>query len=187
MRLAIYLVAAAALLGAAYLVLQVIVKRTYLRRGQLDAPAIALQLLIWLGFFLFPYFYNPGDWAWFWAHRHPIGRGMGAIAVILLLVGLAGLAVAVAQLGAVRFVGARAATLHASGLYRVTRNPQIVAGVPLIVGLALLRPTWFALGWVAIYCVMAHLMVLAEETHLRHRFGEAYHQYCAQVPRYLGR
>lgn len=187
MRLAVYLVAAVALLGAAYLVFQVIVKRTYLRRGRLDALGIALQLLIWLGFVLFPYLYSPADWAWFWAHPHPIGRGMGAIAVVLLVVGLAGLVVAIAQLGAVRFVGARAAALQVSGLYRVTRNPQLVALFPMVVGLALLRPTWFALGWVAIYCVIAHLMVLAEEAHLQHRFGEAYDQYCARVPRYLGR
>ncbi len=187
MRLAIYLVAAAALLGAAYLVFQVIVKRAYLRRGQLDAPAIVLQLLIWFAFALFPYLYSPGDWAWFWAHPHPIGRGMGAIVVVLLVAGLAGLVAAIAQLGVIRFVGARAAALQVSGLYRVTRNPQLVALFPLVVGLALLRPTWFALGWVTIYCVMAHLMVLAEETHLRRRFGEAYDQYCAQVPRYVGR
>jgi len=34
--------------------------------------------------------------------------------------------------------------------------------------------------------VLAHLMILSEEEHLRDVFGEEYERYCERVPRYLG-
>jgi protein-S-isoprenylcysteine O-methyltransferase Ste14 len=52
-------------------------------------------------------------------------------------------------------------------------------------GIALLWPSWYALGWVILWMVMFHLMVLSEEEHLRNIYGEEYHQYCEKVPRYL--
>lgn len=181
-----YLVSALLVLVASFVVFQVTVKQVYLRRGRLGVSVGLLQALMWGPFFMFPYLYNPPNWAWFWSHPHPIGPSILTVALILLVLGLVLLAVAMTQLGLPHSVGGRADFLQESGLYRLTRNPQIVAGVPLIVGLALLWPSWYALGWVAMYFAMAHMMVLAEEAHLRHRHGEAYVRYCARVPRYVG-
>jgi protein-S-isoprenylcysteine O-methyltransferase Ste14 len=33
---------------------------------------------------------------------------------------------------------------------------------------------------------MAHLMVLAEEEHLRRVHGETYDEYCRRIPRHIG-
>ena len=63
-----------------------------------------------------------------------VGSGVLASAVALILFGLVFLVVALAQLGLADAVGARATTLRESGMYRLTRNPQVVAGAPLIVG-----------------------------------------------------
>jgi protein-S-isoprenylcysteine O-methyltransferase Ste14 len=185
MTLSAYLVAALALLGLSYVVFQVIVKRTYLRCGRLGTGVGLLQAFMWGPFFVFPYLYNAPHWAWFWTHPHPVGSDVLAVAVGLITLGLMFVAIAMAQLGLPHSTGRRATTLHESGLYGLSRNPQIVAGVPLIVGLALLWPSWYALGWIAIYFAMAHMMVLAEEAHLRHRHGQAYETYCARVPRYV--
>ena len=73
-----------------------------------------------------------------------------------------------------------------SGPYRITRNPQIVGGSLLVIGTTLLWPSWYALGWIALYGVVAHLMVITEEENLHRVFGEEYAQYCERVPRYLG-
>jgi protein-S-isoprenylcysteine O-methyltransferase Ste14 len=73
-----------------------------------------------------------------------------------------------------------------SGPYRVTRNPQLMGGALLIVGYIVLWPSWYALGWLALFAVMTHLMVLTEEEHLRRIHREGYERYCKQVPRYLG-
>ena len=73
-----------------------------------------------------------------------------------------------------------------SGPYRVTRNPQLVGGSLLVIGVVVLWPSCCALGWVVLYGVVAHMMVLTEEEHLRDVFGEEYERYCGRVPRYLG-
>jgi len=186
MTLASYLIAALSLLIISFVVFQVIVKHAYLRRRSLGVAAGLLQVAVWAMFFSFPYLYNPPNWAWFLAHAHPVGPGTLATALVLLTVGLVVLVIAMAQLGLPRAVGARSTTLRESGLYRVTRNPQIVTGFPLVVGFALLWPSWCAVGWVTIYCAMAHMMVLAEEAHLRDWHGPLYAQYCERVPRYMG-
>jgi protein-S-isoprenylcysteine O-methyltransferase Ste14 len=67
-----------------------------------------------------------------------------------------------------------------TGPYRVNRNPQIVGGSLLVIGSAVLWPSWYALGWV-LYGVVAHLMVLTEEEHLHKAYGEEYVGYCEQV------
>ncbi len=183
--LPVYLLGVLSLLAASFLVFQVIVKRAYLRRGSLGAGVAALQLLPWGAFFTFPYLYSPPDWAWFWTHAHPAGPVALVMALVLLATGLGFLVVAMAQLGSSIVMGGPVTTLHAGGLYGLTRNPQIVAGFPLVAGLGLLWPSWYALGWVASYVAMAHMMVLAEEAHLRHRQGQSYERYCARVPRYV--
>lgn len=56
----------------------------------------------------------------------------------------------------------------------------------MVVGIGLLWPSWYALGWVMLWVAMSYPMVLTEEEHLRRVDGEEYLQYCRQVPRYLG-
>ena len=73
-----------------------------------------------------------------------------------------------------------------TGLYRLSRNPQIVGGSLLVIGSAVQWPSWYALGWVILYGAITHMMVLTEEEHLSAVHGEAYARYCERVPRYLG-
>jgi protein-S-isoprenylcysteine O-methyltransferase Ste14 len=93
---------------------------------------------------------------------------------------------AFAWLGVTRSFGQKGRKLETSGPYRVTRNPQIVGGAILVIGCVLLWPSWFAIGWLALFAAMAHMMVLAEEEHLHRRYGEEYERYYKRVPRYLG-
>lgn len=72
-----------------------------------------------------------------------------------------------------------------SGPYRWSRNPQILAYSLIVIGLASLYPSLEAAGWVLVYAVIAQLMVLTEEEHLKNLFGEAYQTYCDRVPRYF--
>ena len=93
---------------------------------------------------------------------------------------------AMASLGFRRSCGQEENELKQTGLYGLTRNPQIVAFFPLILGIALRWPSWYALGWMVLWAAMIHMMVLTEEEHLRDVFGEEYRQYCKRVPRYIG-
>jgi protein-S-isoprenylcysteine O-methyltransferase Ste14 len=83
-------------------------------------------------------------------------------------------------------MGQKVDVLKQSGPYRITRNPQIVACFIAVFGYVLLWPSWHTLGWVISFSVIAHMMVLTEEEHLRNIFGEKYVQYCVRVPRYIG-
>jgi protein-S-isoprenylcysteine O-methyltransferase Ste14 len=184
MSLTVYLISALLLLAAAFVVFRVIVLRDYLRRGRLTPFSTLLQLVIWGLYFTFPLLFNP-DWPAF-LPRHPqFSPALSVVGLISIAVGFAAVVAAIAGLGVHRSLGWQVNMLKQSGAYRVTRNPQIVGATPLVIGYAVLRPSWWALGWVFLYAAIAHLMVLTEEEHLRQVHGEEYARYCEEVPRYL--
>ena len=71
------------------------------------------------------------------------------------------------------------------GPYRFTRNPQMLGGWLMVLGVLVYLPSVYNLGWVLIWAVIGHWMVTTEETHLRRVFGEEYEQYCKETPRYF--
>jgi protein-S-isoprenylcysteine O-methyltransferase Ste14 len=110
-------------------------------------------------------------------------EGIGSF---LIVVGLIAIVIAMAWIGLPRSWGQQVDVLRVSGPYRVSRNPQILGGALLIVGVFFLQPSLYALGWVILCAIMLHMMALTEEEHLRERFGVEYEQYTVRVPRYLG-
>lgn len=105
-----------------------------------------------------------------------------------LAFGGAGLAVA----GASRFAGpqqisgTRTKSLIASGVYRVSRNPQYAGLVLSLGGLALARRSGVALALTAAMATAFRWWVPVEERHLERAFGDDYLSYRAQTPRWLG-
>lgn len=182
--LAVYLSAAFALLVGAYVTFRVIVRRDYLHRGRLTPFSMLLELLICGLYFNFPYTYAWSDWPALPAlPDNTVLRVTGLIPVTVgLAVGVAGMV----SLGLRRLFGMEASALKESGLYGISRNPQIVAFALVVIGCAVLWPSWYALGWVALYGLVFHMMVLTEEEYLRKLHGEAYARYCERVPRYVG-
>jgi protein-S-isoprenylcysteine O-methyltransferase Ste14 len=75
--------------------------------------------------------------------------------------------------------------LVAGGCYRWLRNPMYAAYAAVIAGEALaLRSPWVG-AYAAAFLAVAHAYVVrVEEPALRARFGAAYAEYCAQVPRW---
>jgi protein-S-isoprenylcysteine O-methyltransferase Ste14 len=178
----IYLIAALFFLGAAFIVFRIIAKRDYLQEGRLSLISLILETLIFFLWGGFPYIYGPVDWPA--VHLHPTLETMGWI---ILVGGLVILFTGMAQIGPMRFLGQEATRLKQTGLYRLSRNPQIVGCALYGIGFALLWPSWYALGWVCLFVWVAHMMVLTEEEHLRKAFGEVYVRYCGRTPRYIGR
>ncbi|MDP9222410.1 MAG: isoprenylcysteine carboxylmethyltransferase family protein [Actinomycetota bacterium] len=73
------------------------------------------------------------------------------------------------------------------GPYAFTRNPMYVAELGLWLGWAVFFGSVAVLiGFVAL-CAVVNLVVRREERDLEARFGEAYRQYRAAVPRWLGK
>jgi protein-S-isoprenylcysteine O-methyltransferase Ste14 len=75
--------------------------------------------------------------------------------------------------------------LISTGPYRFTRNPQILGGYLLVIGVTVQWPSWFMIVWIVLYGMISHWMVITEEEHLWALFGEEYVFYCRKVPRYL--
>jgi protein-S-isoprenylcysteine O-methyltransferase Ste14 len=79
--------------------------------------------------------------------------------------------------------------LVVQGIYRYTRNPMYWGGFLILLGQwALFGTHWTALIYTAGFMALAHLLVwFHEEPALRRKFGEAYSDYCRNVPRWMPR
>ena len=170
------------LLGAFLLLTPVAVwsmRRDYRRRGRLTWLGFGL-LLVW---FFLPHltldyavrYVTP------WTVRHYLGLG-------LAVAGLLGALWAILEFRSFRKVFARdPGSLTLSGPYRWSRNPQYVGWMVFFVGYAVMWWSpwcWLALGMLAL---ALQILVLVEEEHLHHTFGDAYDAYCRRVPRWFGR
>jgi protein-S-isoprenylcysteine O-methyltransferase Ste14 len=184
--LAVYAASVILLVSGAYVIFRRVVRRCYEQHRRLTPFPFFLQLLIWGMFCAFPTICNPFNWAWSQSHTSRVIPVLGSIGWTCVWIGLVILVIAMGQLGLPRSFGQEARRLESSGVYRVTRNPQLMGGVMLVIGYVVLWPSWYALGWVILYAILAHMMVLTEEGHLRAVHGEAYARYCKRVPRYLG-
>jgi len=119
----------------------------------------------------------------------PLSRAAG---VLLLAVGLPMLLDSVRRF-AMEGLGTPAPVaptehLVVSGFYRCVRNPMYVAVAAVIFGQALLFGSVALLQYGAAVWVAFHLFVLLyEEPVLRHKYGEEYDRFVAEVPRWLPR
>jgi protein-S-isoprenylcysteine O-methyltransferase Ste14 len=71
------------------------------------------------------------------------------------------------------------------GIYARIRHPRYVGSFLAILGACLLagiRSMWIA---AAVWCVLTLIAISFEERELRTRFGAAYEDYCARVPRFF--
>lgn len=75
--------------------------------------------------------------------------------------------------------------LVARGLYRFVRNPMYIGVLSILIGEAVLSASSALLGYAALVFLLFYLfVVLYEEPALKKKFGEAYTNYCAAVPRW---
>jgi protein-S-isoprenylcysteine O-methyltransferase Ste14 len=102
-----------------------------------------------------------------------VGMGMYAL-------GMTGVVIAL-----VDFAGAAADQPATHGLYRISRNPQWTMLVLVFVGVCLTVGSWMATLLLACAAVFYHFRLLAEERSCLARYGDAYRDYMARVPRYF--
>ena len=182
MNVLLYVTFAALLTAAGFLVFRRVVARAYLIKGRLDLTSSLLQLAVFAGFFSFPYLYLPPEWAWDWL---PNGTWNRLVALILVASGMVLAFGTMGWFGIRRAFGLRVGGLQRAGPYRFSRNPQMVGGWLMVLGVVFYRPSVYTAGWVLIWVLLGRWMIAGEEAHLRSVFGEEYEQYCRNTPRYL--
>jgi protein-S-isoprenylcysteine O-methyltransferase Ste14 len=160
-----------------------VVALNYRRYGKLKPLATTLQVAI---FALHGTLFHVG----LMTTRWPSFPDSSLQVVIGALVGAGGLALLFAGIGVfgslARMIGRRVDALKQSGVYKYSRNPQLVGYGLFILAFVILWPSWLTLIGIIVYCGMAHVMSHVEEQHLRKQHGTSYQAYCERTPRYLG-
>jgi protein-S-isoprenylcysteine O-methyltransferase Ste14 len=169
----------------AYVVFRVIVRREYFLRGQLTWMSSILQLLVFTGWMSYPYLFNPSEWALFWLLAGPTSLQQQIAGFIILFLGFLIAFGTMAWFGFRRAFGLENRGLIQTGPYQLTRNPQILGGYLIVLGVTLQWPSLHSIMWIFFYGVSCHWMILTEEEHLLVVFGDEFVSYCEQVPRYL--
>lgn len=180
MHLAAYLASALLVLVAIFVILRLIVRRDYRRRGRLTPFSSASEWLLALIWVAFSYYYLPADWP-----AIHVSLTLQVAGWLLIALGVLATLYSMAWLGIRRAHGLQNDILMQTGPYRQTRNPQIVGFTVAMVGFVMIWPSWHMVVSLLLLALFVHLMVLTEEEHLLTRFGDAYRRYCQQVARYL--
>ena len=178
---AVYLFAYVTMLIAGLFILRVIVRHGYRDQDRLAPVPATLQALIFFCYGGFPILYLPADWPA--VHVNLVQQALG---LCLLYGGLGTLLYGMSQLGLLRSLGQGKPAMIQSGLYRFTRNPQVLACGAYVVGFTLMWPSWYAVFWACLFAILIHAMVVTEEEHLRRINGHNYDAYCRKAPRYFG-
>ena len=77
--------------------------------------------------------------------------------------------------------------LVTDGVFALTRNPIYVGNTLLLAGAGLaLASAWMVAGALLAALLVDRLAIRREERHLSARFGQAYADYVARVPRWIG-
>lgn len=157
----------------------------YLVKGNLTWSSSLLQLVVFAGLVCFPYLYNPPNWPSFWNQVVTLGSWYVYLGFGLLILGFVVAFGTMYWFGMRRAFGIQTYGLIRTGPYRFSRNPQIVGGYLLVIGVSLQWPSLYSLGWIMLYGIIGHMMIVTEEEYLKEQYGEAYDQYCEVVPRYF--
>lgn len=76
--------------------------------------------------------------------------------------------------------------LVTEGPYQYSRNPQYVGFILMYAGIILVTFSFMALVAGTIVIIVFAFLPFSEEPWLRQHYGEAYVEYCRQVPRFIG-
>lgn len=162
-----------------------VIRRDYRASGSVSTTAVALEWTVYIGFGAVVI---GGAWTNPWG-KFPVSAviahltgafvcGMGTTVVIDAMATFRSLE---------RISGTEIDKLVTEGIYRYSRNPQIFGSGLALVGVAVAGRSAIALGGVVVFMVLSHIYLLwLEEPQLEETFGEAYREYRARTPRYLG-
>lgn len=183
MSLPLFIISSIIIVLLGYLVFRIIVRTEYLKRKRLSWIGWGSEFVIFALHFNFCYsFLNAGWPGW---PRMPENNYQLIIGIGLFSIGLLLTILSMGFLGFKKAFGVNTDGLRNTGVYRSSRNPQLVFYTMVVFGVAVLWLSWYSVIWAVIYLYIAHIMVKTEEEHLSDVYGESYKQYCSEVPRYL--
>ncbi|MBT3338920.1 MAG: isoprenylcysteine carboxylmethyltransferase family protein [Anaerolineae bacterium] len=185
MNIYIYLVVYLLTILFAYYVFRVAVRKDYEKKGGLSNYATVLEFLIFAIHANLSYTFLPAPYPEMPAY--PDNQPLVAFGTSFMIIGISLMLWAMSGFGFKKAFGQDTQTLNRYGFYQYVRNPQIVFYSIAVLGMPVIWPSFYALGWILLYAIIAHMMVITEEEHLLRIYKEDYKNYCEDVPRYIPR
>jgi len=102
------------------------------------------------------------------------------IGIVIYLIGTIGFVIAV-----INFKKAPLSNPIILGLYKISRNPQVITLFLVSLGTSLMIGSWTAVIVVVISIIFFHFRILGEEKRLTEQYGDSYLGYKKNVPRYF--
>jgi len=159
------------------------IKNVYLKNGKLTLFAGFSQLAVFTihAFLLYLPYYLYTNWP-----KIEVGAISYIIGIIVLLISISIMVLGIVTLGPfMRMMGVNSSDLTVRGIYKFSRNPQIVGYALLLLGFGVLWPSWYIFAGLISYVFIGHRMILTEELHLENLFADKYISYCNKTPRYF--
>lgn len=178
-----YIVCSALFLLIGFFVFRVIVKRDYLKKSKLSALSYSLEVLIFVLHANFIYLFIPVKWLNL--PSLPDSLALEITSILLFCFGLVILVIAWFGLGTGTSLGLDKAGLNTDGIYKYSRNPQLIGYGVILFSFVVIFLSWYSVGWFLQYLVISYFMVQTEEEFLNLRYGEKYEKYCSAVPRII--
>jgi len=178
-----YLVSASLLILFSFITFRVIVRNDYSKKGKLTFISYSFEVLIFALHANFMYLFLPVKWPNF--PPFPENMVLRIIAIVFIIIGFLIVAVGMSGLGYGRTMGHGKKILNTNGLYKYSRNPQLIGYGMILIAFGLLYLSWFSMGWFIIYVVISYFMVKTEEEFLTKIYGVEYQKYCDEVPRLI--
>lgn len=178
-----YLMLQLILITCAFFYYNNFIKIVYLKNGKLTLFAGFSQLGVFTvhGFLLYLPYYLYTEWP-----KIEVGTISYIIGIAVFLISLSIIILGFVTLGPfMRTMGVNSRDLTVRGIYRFSRNPQIVGYGLLLLAFGVLWPSWYIFAGLISYAFIAHRMILTEELHLESLFADKYISYCNQTPRYF--
>ena len=72
------------------------------------------------------------------------------------------------------------------GIYRFSRNPMYLGTFLFFGGTGIACLSWVFLILTGVFIVLLHVVVVSEERSCLQKYGNAYHEYMNQIPRWIG-
>ena len=161
-------------------IFRIVVRRSYRLYGRLKPGAVVLQGSVFFSWGALTWADLPPHWPF-----NPILPALRIVGWFFMVVGLVTMVGLIGWFDLRVAAGWKVTSLSRRGPYAITRNPQLLACILAAFGYVLLWLSWHSIGWLVVLMIVAHIMVLTEEEHLRMIFGIEYQEYYEQVPRYL--
>jgi len=178
-----YIIWAVALMISGYWIFRIQVRGDYQKKGKLSFLSSFLEFAFFAFHANMMYVFIPVSWG-----RLPPLSGhplWNLVSLVCIIVGLIIVATSMIPLGFGRSMGLQSRRLKTNGLYRLSRNPQLIGYSILLIGYIISYFTLYAIGWFILLWINIHWMIISEEEHLVKVYEDEYEDYCRKVPRYL--